>query len=227
MGNELSTGRIPPALHEVISKYGVNWQDEKDVVFAPMWDRQVYPAIGANNMRFFQRVQAPGVTLSDTSMTLAGQIPQPQVFLATGLYCDFRSGLPLVKGGQLSAAVLANAADDMAAVLYSGNLAFSIGTKDYAYGAPLAFFPPPYHLELQAALSDHSQLAAVVDTPALTVAASAKLCGDTFAMTPTEIPAGQNFGVTMEWPEGPVAPPSGIAGVMGVGLLGYMYRPVQ
>lgn len=227
MANELTTGRIPPALHEVISKFGVNWQDEKDVIFAPMWDRQAYPLGGANNLRFFQRIQDAAVSESDTSMTLAGQIPQPQVYLVTGIYCDFVPGVPLIKGAQLSVAAPANAADDAKTVLYSGNLKFSIGTKDYAYGAPLAFFPPPYHLELQAALSDDSQLAVVVDTSALTVAASAKLCGETFAMTPVEIPAGQNFGVTLAWPEGPVAPPSGVAGVMGVGLLGYMYRPVQ
>ena len=46
MANELTTGRIPPALHEVESHYGVNWQNAKDVVFAPLWHRQTYPLAG-------------------------------------------------------------------------------------------------------------------------------------------------------------------------------------
>ncbi|HDJ86046.1 MAG TPA: hypothetical protein ENG77_02935, partial [Chromatiales bacterium] len=96
---ELSTGRIPPALHEVQSKYGVNWQDERDVVYAPMWDRQVYPKAGINTLRFFARIQGAGVTLTDSSMTLAGQIPQPEIYLVTGIYVDFKSGVPLVNGG--------------------------------------------------------------------------------------------------------------------------------
>lgn len=227
---ELTTGRIPPALHEVQSKYGVNWQDAHDVVFAPMWDRQVYPTAGINTLRFFARIQGAGVTYTDSSMTLAGQIPQPEVYLVTGLYVDFKSGVPLIKGGQLSAGVagvLPNAADDVQKILYSGNLEFKIGTKAYAYGAPLAYFPPPYHLDLQAALSDDSILAVVVDTSALTIAASAYICGDTMAITPVEIPAGQNFGATVSWPEGPVATPSGVDGLIAVGLMGYSYRPVQ
>lgn len=220
---ELTTGRIPPALHEVQSKYGVNWQDAKDVIFNPIWDRQVYPAAGAAVMKFFQVQESGSKTRSSTNMTLAGQIPQPEIFLATGIYVDFVSGAKLVNGAQATATAVADWAQDMLAVMYSGNLEFRIGTKDYASGAPLAFFPPPYHFEMHAALSDATTAAAAL----LTVASSSAICGDTYAISPTEIPAGQNFQVTLNWPEGQVATPSGLAGTIGVGLLGYRYRPVQ
>ena len=108
-------------------------------------------------------------------------------------------------------------------VAYTGNVEFSVGNKAYAYGAPIAFFPPPFHLAIEAALSDATTAAASL----LTVAANAHIEGPTFAITPIEIPSSQNFVLEVNWPEGPVATPSGVDGTIAAGLLGYMYRPVQ
>ncbi len=223
MSNELTTGRIAPALHEVISKFGVNWQGAKDVIFSPMWDLQPYPAAGVQVMNFFAVQESGTKTRSDTNMQLAGQIPQPEIFLATALYVAFASGAPVVKGAQATAANVYTAADDLLAFYESGNLEFRIGTKDYASGAPLALFPPPYRFAADFALSDATTAAASL----LTVAGLARICGDVMAITPIEIPPGQGFGVSLKWPEGVLAMPSGVDGRVGVGLLGYRYRPVQ
>lgn len=223
MQSELTIGRIPPALHEVQSKYGVNWQGAKDVIFSPLWDRQVYPLAGVQTMNFFAVQESGTKTRSDTNMQLAGQLPQPEIFLATGLYVSFASGAPLVKGAQATAANVYTAADDLLAFYESGNLEFRIGTKDYASGAPLGLFPPPYRFSGDFALSDATTAAASL----LTVAGLARVCGDVMAITPIEIPPGQGFGVTLKWPEGVLAMPTGIDGKVGVGLMGYRYRPVQ
>ncbi len=223
MANELTTGRLPPALHEVQSKFGVNWQGAKDVIFSPLWDRQVYPKAGTAVMQFFAVQESGTKTKSDTNMQLAGQLPQPEIFLATGLYVAFASGAPIVKGAQASAANVYTAADDLVALYGSGNLEFRVGTKDYATGAPLGLYPPPYRFSADFALSDATTAAASL----LTVAALARVCGDVMAITPIEIPPGQGFGVTLAWPEGVLALPSGVDGRIGVGLLGYRYRPVQ
>ncbi len=223
MANELTVGRIPPALHEVLSQFNVNWQNAKDVVFAPLYDLQTYPNAGVQIMNFFSVQESGTKTRSDTNMQLAGQLPQPELFLATGLYVAFSSGAPLVKGAQASAANVYTAADDLLAFYESGNLEFRIGTKDYAAGAPLGLFPPPYRFSADFALSDATTAAASL----LTVAGLARVCGEVMAITPIEIPPGQGFGVTLRWPEGVRAMPTGIDGRVGVGLIGYRYRPVQ
>ncbi len=223
MGTELTTGRIPPALHEVQSRYGVNWPGAKDVVYSPLWDRQTYPNAGVQSLNFFATQESSAKTRSATNMELAGQLPQPEIFLVTGIYVGFQSGAPIVKGAQASAANVYTAADDLLAFYESGNLEFKIGTKDYAAGAPLGLFPPPYKFTANFALSDATTAAASL----LTVAGIAQICGEVMAITPIEIPPGQGFGAALRWPEGVRAMPSGVDGSVGVGLLGYRYRPVQ
>ena len=105
----------------------------------------------------------------------------------------------------------------------SGNLQFTIGSKDFLRESPVGRFPPKTHFDGHAALADQSTIAADLQSRI----AIPFWSGRPYLLSPAEIRliSSQNFNVFLNWPEGlqAITNPARI----GVVLDGIMYRRSQ
>lgn len=215
-----------PSLAAARSKYAVNRGGEYEVIFSPLYDYQTYAAAGQASLSFFQVQQGQSSkTLSDTNMEAAGILPAPKHFLTTGIEIVFVPGNTVGMTGDRSVAATAPGRnwDDVNKVAKRGLLRFFIGSKDYLVDAPLGVFPQSWRLAGATSMADQTTIAAT----SFSQVDYAAMAGRPYEITPVFIPSQQNFRITTEWPEGVQALPSGVAGRIGVRMMGYLYRLSQ
>lgn len=214
-------------------KYSVN-REGWEAIRQSVYDFQQYPAAGATQLSFFNLPIGQGTSyagggtksLSDTNMTLAGQFPANQEFLIQSIEVHFYPTTPTVAAA-MPAAFGAQAAsvqvNDQYIFRRSGNLVLVIGSKPYLQEAPLMRFPSKTHFEINAALADVSTAGASFQSRI----AFSEANGRPYLLSPVDLllPQNQNFGVTLNWPEGAQAITN--PGRVGVVLDGILYRKSQ
>lgn len=209
-------GLKAPNIRNITRRAAVNVPGLAGAVWWPLYDYQTYANAGVSSQQFFAvpKGQA-GKTETDTNMELAGNIPAGQRFIVTGVGIDFYPG---VEPDQVNVGASVNDfANDVYAVMQTGRLKLTIGSKDYINHGSLMKFPPVNRL-------GHS--GAVATTAAATglVSAYASVTGQEFATVDATIMANQNFSVTLY---DLAALPSATDARIGVNLYGWLYRNAQ
>lgn len=209
-----------------LSRYSVNrpgWEAIKQ----SLYDYQAYAAAGQAQLTFFSLpVGANGRTLTDTNMTLAGQLPKNQEFLITSVEVFFSPTTPTVAAAMpaaFGAGAVAVLVNDSYIVGRSGNLNLTIGAKPYLQEAPLGRFPQKAYFHVDAALADATTAAANLQSRV----AYGQWSGRPYLLDPAPLllPENQNFSVSLNWPEGVQAISN--PGRIGVILDGILYRRSQ
>jgi hypothetical protein len=194
-----------------------------------LYDIQAYAAAGQSTLSFFAVPNGQSSkTLSDTNMELAGQLPANKKFLITSVEVVFyptrpsvTADMPAAFGGAQQAAELIN---DVYVVACGGNLVLTVGSKTYLQEAPLGRLPAKTHFHLDAALADVTTAGAGLQSRIAYGYAAGRAYG---LRAPLLLEENMNFGVSLNWPEGVVALPSGNPGRIGVVLDGLLYRKAQ
>lgn len=208
-----------------LSRYSVNrpgWEAVKQ----SLYDYQAYAAAGQSVLSFFTLPVSGTKTLSDTNMTLAGQLPKNQEFLITSIEVFFSPTTPTV-AAQMPAAfgaqAIAQIVNDAYIVGRAGNLNLTIGSKPYLQEAPLGRFPQKAYFDVSAALADVTTAGANLQSRI----AYGHWCGRPYLLDPAPLllPENQNFSVSLNWPEGVQAITN--PGRIGVILDGILYRRSQ
>lgn len=211
-------GHVGPHVHghgvdtfdAMVNAYSVNRPGEWEVIRQGIYDSAVYAAAGQSILTFFLNPQGAGTgfgggtkTISDTNMTLAGQIPQNQSFLIQTIEVIFQPTTPTVAaqmpatfGAQAAAAII----NDVYIFRRSGTFNLHIGSKDYLTEAPLSKFPPKVNFAVEGALADTTTAAAASQSRI----AYATVKGAPYRISPCDLrlEANQNFQATLAWPEG-------------------------
>ena len=208
-----------------LAKYNVN-RPGWEVVRQSLYDFTSYAAAGQTTLNFFATPNGQGgKTLSDTNMTLAGQLPAAQEFLVNSIEVLFFPTVPVVAADNpaaFGAGAVANAVNDVYKVMRTGNLVLTIGSKPYLTESPLGRFPAKTHFQVDGAVS---QGGVVADTAQRVVYAYS--AGRPYLLSPADLrlTSSQNFSITLNWPEGlqTITNP----GRIGVILDGILYRRSQ
>jgi hypothetical protein len=202
--------------------YDVNTRGLTEAVGWSLYDTNTYAAAGQLQMQFFQVPRGQGAvpkTLADTNMTLAGQLPKPQNFLAYWIELYIIPSAALSAVGALTAAAFAN--DVMKFYTQPASLTFRIGDKNYVEEAPLIKFPPRGGLTGFSAASDTTTAAAA----GRFILDYATNSGPLYEIDPAlRLVDSQNFSVVLDWPA--LVTLSADAKIV-CNLGGYLYRSVQ
>ena len=199
-----------------IKQFAVNRADDVEEITWSLYDFVPYAAAGQTILTLFQsQLGASGKTLLDTNMDTSGAVPKGQNFLVQGICVEFFPSVAIE-----SPAGMLDYADDVQAVLASGILTFTVGSKKYTVQSPLGQFPPSYGQEGYAAIGADS------DDTALTSVIYSRCSGQLHEIIPIDLISNQNFKVELSWPA-VVALPSGVAGRIGVRLVGRLFRNAQ
>lgn len=215
-----------------LANFQVN-QNVWESIRQSLYDSAAYAAAGTSQLSFFQNPVGQGTgfgggakTLSDTNMTLAGNLPANQMFLIEEIEVAFEpttptvtAQMPAVFGAQVVAAIV----NDAYIFYRAGNLTLTVGSKPYLQEAPLMKFPAYSRFDLSAALSD----ATTANANSQSRIAFGTAVGTPYVLTPNNIllVQNQNFSVTLNWPEG-VQAITNPARVI-VSLNGFLYRKAQ
>ncbi|MDE2020669.1 MAG: hypothetical protein KGJ13_10070, partial [Patescibacteria group bacterium] len=123
-----------------LDQYNVNRQGWEGITNS-LYDSAAYAAAGTPQLSFFNLPLGQGVgvgggakTLSDTNMTLAGQMPANQEFLVQSIEVIFYPSVPNVAAAMpaaYGAGAVATSVNDSWLFHRSGNLTFTIGAKSY------------------------------------------------------------------------------------------------
>lgn len=209
-----------------LSKYSVN-RPGWEAIRQSLYDTQVYAAAGQTQLTYFSLpVGQGGKTLSDTNMTLAGQLPKNQEFLIQSIELLFEPTTPTV-AAQMPAAfgaqAIAQIVNDSYIVGRGGNLNLTIGSKPYLQEAPLGRFPAKAHFCVDGALADVTTAGASLQSRI----AFGYWAGRPYMLDPAPLllPENQNFSITLAWPEGVQAITN--PGRLQVILDGILYRRSQ
>jgi len=216
-----------------LSQYVVN-REGWEGIRQSLYDFQAYAAAGQTILTFFAQPLGQGTavlgggakSLSDTNMTLAGQLPTNQEFLIQSIEVLFYPATPTVAAAMPSAfgaQAAAVSVNDSYIVRRAGNLQLLIGSKPYLQEAPLVRFPPKAYFDLSAALSDVTTAGAALQSRI----AFANALGRPYMLHPASLllTSNQNFSITLNWPEGVQAISN--PGKIGVVLDGILYRRSQ
>ena len=203
--------------------WSVNQTPTMEAISWCLYSYQAYPTAGATSFTFFQNPVGGGaLTLEDTNMQAAGSLPSPQKFLVYGFGVDYLPGTAPIQGPRADAAT--SQINDVYAILRRGYFNFSIGEKSYSRIAPLMQLPTRAHINGQMSIDSQT-------TPAATLQVLGSFGfsdGDVYRPVPVLLEANQNFSVTIGFPAGVQAIPSGdTAARIGVNLYGVLYRAVQ
>jgi len=227
-----------------LKNYAVNTQNA-ETIWQPLYDFQLYPLLGQQQMTFFQEPQGQGITTSvgatvgspktrlDTNMTMAGQLSRGTAFIVAGIEVYFYPGSSDT-ANEYAPAPMTNAEavasgtsllpwiEDVQQILNAGGLQLFILQKEYCFAAPLHLFPPSSFVGFDASLANSD-----TTTHNMVSVAAARVMGRPFVIDPPcTLVANQNFKVTLEW-GGAFATPSGFNGRIGVGLIGQFFRNAQ
>ncbi len=231
MANETQSYTTPgvPGRTELV-RYVVN-RDGWEAIRQSLYDYQAYAAAGATVLTFFAQPLGQGTAVigggaksySDTNMTLAGQLPTNQEFLAQSIEVAFWPTTPTVAAqmpafsGAAAGALLVN---DAYIFRRAGNLQFIIGSKPYLQEAPLMKFPTKTSFDVSAAIADTTATNA-------NKVAFGQAAGRPYMLHPASLllTSNQNFSITLNWPEGVQAITN--PAKVGVILDGILYRRSQ
>lgn len=218
--------------------------DQSDIRKARLYDYQLLPAGGAQQLSFFQNPIGQGITSSlgapvgsaktifDTNMQLPGQLPNGQAFLVESIEVKFFAGSSnaantfAAAAANPFAAVAAGAvlaqAQDFRTVQQSGILEFNILNKLYVQDGPLGDFPPKARGKIDASIASNS--ATTAEVGAIDAAAD----GRPYFLSKTELLLQPmvNFSVVIRWPAA-IPLPSTFNGRIGVVLDGYLAQATQ
>lgn len=205
-----------------------------EVVRQSLYDFRFYFAAGHAQLAFFAAglgQHHSGFAIpkhrSLTNMTVGGELPENQEFLVQSIEVHFLQNQGAV-GFRPPAVFVAQSVAAMVNDAYrigrTGCLRFVIGGKTYLEEAPLGRFPPQAAYEFGAALAD-------VSTSGANMQSRAHLGvwrGPPYVLSPADLllTSKQNFGVTLNWPEGPQPIVIGTQ-LIGVVLDGILYRRSQ
>lgn len=193
-----------------LAKYSVN-REGWEAVRQSLYDSQQYAAAGATQLSFFNLPIGQGTSwagggtksISDTNMTLAGQLPANQEFLMQSIEIHFLPTTPTV-AAQMPAAFGAQAVAQLVNDEYifrrAGNLVLVIGSKPYLTEGPLMKFPPKTRFEVGGAAADVTTAGAALQTRIV----MGRNVGRPYLLSPVDmlLPQNQNFNITLNWPEG-------------------------
>lgn len=232
-----------PPLPAEFEQYRVTNPNFSESIRQPLYDYNLLNGAGAQSLAFFQSPIGAGVTtalgatagtpktLSDTNMTLAGQLPSGFQFMVEGIDVAFYPGSVNTANTYTPATVLAfNAAaaatvgggvNDANTFYQSGRLEFTVLQKTYLTHTPLIHFVPRAVFDLAGFVASNSA------TTGETIGAVLRPGGNPWEMDPpiALFPA-QNFDVTLRWPAAQ-ALPSGFNARVGIIMHGYAYRAGQ
>ncbi len=216
---------------------------QSEAIRQTLYDHQLYPAAGTQQLTFFQSqvgtglTTAPGGTantpksLWDTNMTLAGQLASGMRVLVESIEVTFYPGnvstantytqQVLTMFLAAASAVPSARVDDVSVFYQSGMLEFNILAKNYLREAPLMRFPPKAFLTPRGAIASNSTTTSEVGF------ASAHADGRPYYIEPRiTLEPAMNFEVALKWP-GLVAMTSTFNARVGVILDGYVQRASQ
>ncbi len=216
-----------------LQKYNVNRRGEYEGIRQTFFDAATYiGATGQTQLQFFQTPQGQGSpvkTIVDTNMNSAGQLPQPQHFLAESVELLFFPGvLPTIAstGGAGSVAV-PEFVNDVYTFAKSGSLNFFIGSKTYLEEAPLNRFPPKTKLVVNSSHALQIEQGAAANQEDVVSTAYAACSGRPYFLDPPVLLVpNQNFSITLNWPTA-IALPSLVDARVHVVLDGILYRQSQ
>lgn len=199
---------LPIPNRSQLDAFNVN-RDGWEGITQTLYDSTAYAAAGQTQLSFFALPVGQGTgfgggtkTLTDTNMTLAGQMPANQEFLIQSIELLFEPTTPTVAAampaafGAQAVAVLIN---DVYIFRRMGNLNLTIGAKAYLQEAPLMKFPPKASMRVDAALSDATTPAAAFQSRIAWASAEGR---PYLLKAPLRLVSNQNFSVTLNWPEG-------------------------
>lgn len=216
---------------------------QSEVVRQSLYDYQILPGAGSQQLSFFQSPIGQGVgstpgivagtskTQWDTSMQLGGQLPSGVQFLIDSIEVSFYPGSVSTANTYTAAAIsffLAAAsavplqvANDANIFYQSGMLELNILQKNYLRETPLGRFPPKSGIETSGGVSSNSATTSEVGF------AVTRASGRPYYVEPRVLlqPA-VNFEVLLKWPA-VVAMPSGFNARVGVILDGFVMRASQ
>jgi hypothetical protein len=216
---------------------------QSEIIRQRLYDYQLYPAAGTQQLSFFQAPIGQGVTTAiggtvgaaksqwDTNMELGGQLPSGKSYLIESIEVLFLPGASAAANTYTTASVVQFAAVAAAAAsasladvqqFYStGMLEFNVLSKNYLRETPLMAFPPKAMLGADSAISSNSA------TTALNGQSLAKAVGRPFYIEPRiTLQPAVNFEVVLRWPA-LVPTISTFNGRVGIILDGYMLRASQ
>lgn len=208
-----------------LAKYNVN-RPGWEAIRQSLYDFQAYAAAGQSTLTFFAVPNGQSSkTLSDTNMTLAGQLPAAQEFLVNSIEVVFFPTVPVVAADNPAAQgakAIANIVNDVYKFYRTGNLTFTIGSKPYLQEAPLGRFPAKTQFKIDGATALAGEVA---DAQARIFYAQS--IGRPYLLSPADLrlTSSQNFSVSLNWPEGVQAITN--PGRVGVILDGILYRRSQ
>jgi hypothetical protein len=202
-------GQIPS--YTDLSAFNVN-RDGWEAIKQSLYDTAAYPAAGINQLSFFTLPVGQGVSvlgtpaaksLSDTNMTLAGQMPANQEFLIQSVEVVFLPTTPTVAAAMpafFGTDAISGLVNDAYIFYRSGNLNLNIGSKSYLQEANLMRFPPKAYFDIAAAVESATTAAASLQSRI----AFATARGRPYLLQPANLRlvSNQNFSVTLNWPEG-------------------------
>ena len=212
------TAYNPPSM-AALQNYDVNRAGQHEVIWQPLYDYQVYPTTGQAQFVFFQNtIGLGGLTLANTNMEAAGQMPKPKEFLCTGIQVYYRPGNAVSISQGAAGTPQRNWIDVNQVMQGLGWLVFFIGSKDYLRDSPLAKFTQQFRLDGAAAITGAGTVATTdfVDY--------AVHCGRYYSITPVKLPSNQNFNVSINFN---ALVTTTVAGRIGVILDGFQYRLSQ
>lgn len=217
--------------------------DQSEVIRQRLYDWQLYPTAGTQQLTFFSNPVGQGIatalgapvgsakTLSDTNMALPSQLSSGVAYYVESIEVLFVPGrdatantflpaLPSLFVG-VAAAALAAQLNDLYTFYESGLLTFNILNKAYLTETPLRTFPPKTFYEGFAAVSSNSATTGL--TEAITMHAAGR---PYYIAPPITLQPAVNFNIALNWPA-LVATPSGFNARVGIVLDGYYMRASQ
>jgi hypothetical protein len=216
---------------------------QSEVVRQRLYDYQLYPAAGSQQLSFFQQPVGSGITSAlggtvgtaktswDTNMTLGGQLPSGMQYLIESIEVLYFPGSVSTANtytvaafkyfAAVAALTVGNSINDVNTFYQGGMLELNVLSKNYLRETPLQCFPPKVAFDINGAAATNSATTSEVGFNV------AKPAGRPYYMEPTVLlqPA-VNFEVLLRWPAA-VPAPSGFNGRVGVVLDGFLMRASQ
>ena len=190
---------------------------QSEIVRQRLYDYQLYPLAGSQQLSFFQAPIGQGVTTAlgatvgaaksqwDTNMELGGQLPSGKSFLVESIEVLYLPGASnaantyttanLSQFAAVSALAVTGAIQDVQQFYSSGMLELNILSKNYLRETPLMAFPPKAMLDLSSSSATNSA------TTSLVAQTLAKAAGRPYYIEPrVTLQPSVNFEVLLRWP---------------------------
>jgi hypothetical protein len=187
-----------------------------EIYWQPIFDWNIYPTAGLNQMLIFQNPQGSGFsaqpigaaapkTNADTNLSQAGLLPAPQAFWVDGWEIQVDAGSVATANlfavqtpnqfNAVAAAAVQSGEVDVNSILSSGVFSFTIMQKEYYREGPLYRLPPRANLRIDSAIATTSATTAQVGK------AKMRAQGNPVRIDPgLGISTTSNFQAQITWP---------------------------